>query len=79
MTTEVESCGAGSSFAYSPMVMESTLLTEFDLVCDTYKKVVRAEDESQLIPGYYSGVDPFVLIFFHSWLRPRQPFLWLPL
>ena len=51
MTTEVESCRAGSSFAYSPMVMESTLLTEFDLVCDTYKKVVRAEDESQLIPG----------------------------
>ena len=51
MTTEVESCGAGSSFAYSPMVMESTLLTEFDLVCDTYKKVARAEDESQLIPG----------------------------
>ena len=41
MTTEVESCGAGSSFAYSPMAMESTLLTEFDLVCDTYKKVVK--------------------------------------
>ena len=41
MTTEVESCGPGSSFTYSPMVMESTLLTEFDLVCDTYKKVVK--------------------------------------
>ena len=47
MTSEVESCGTGSSFAYSPMAMESTLLTEFDMVCDTSKKVVQSQDTSR--------------------------------
>ena len=39
MTTEVESCGPESSFAYGPMIMESTLFTEFDMVCDKSKEV----------------------------------------
>ena len=39
MTSEVESCGPESSFTYGPMIMESTLFTEFDMVCDKSKEV----------------------------------------
>ena len=40
MTSEVESCGAESSFAYGQFKMDSTLVTEFDMVCNKSREVV---------------------------------------
>ena len=40
MTSEVESCGPESSFAYGQFKMDSTLVTEFDMVCNKSREVV---------------------------------------
>ena len=46
MTSEVESCGPESTYAYAPFKMESTLITEFDMVCDKSREVVRFIESS---------------------------------
>ena len=40
MTSEVESCGPESSFAYGQFKMDSTLVTEFDMACNKSREVV---------------------------------------
>ena len=40
MTSEVESCGSESSFAYEQFKMDSTLVTEFGMVCNKSREVV---------------------------------------
>ena len=42
MTSEVESCGPESSYAYAQFKMDSTLVTEFDMVCNKSREVVRS-------------------------------------
>ena len=42
MTSEVEACGPESSYAYDQFKMDSTLVTEFDMVCDKSREVVRS-------------------------------------
>ena len=39
MTSEVESCGPESTYAYADFKMNSTLVTDFDMVCDQAKEV----------------------------------------
>ena len=39
MTSEVESCGPESTFTYADFKMDSTLVTDFDMVCDQAKEV----------------------------------------
>ena len=39
MTNEVESCGPESTYAYADFKMNSTLVTDFDMVCDQAKEV----------------------------------------
>ena len=46
MTSEVESCGPESTYAYAPFKMESTLITEFDMVCDKSREVIQSFMES---------------------------------
>ena len=46
MTSEVESCGPESSYAYDQFKMDSTLVTEFDMVCNKSREVVRFVIES---------------------------------
>ena len=46
MTSEVESCGPESTYAYAQFKMGSTLITEFDMVCDKSREVIQSFIES---------------------------------
>ena len=46
MTSEIESCGPESTYAYDQFKMQSTLVTEFDMVCDKSREVIRFIESS---------------------------------
>ena len=46
MTSEIESCGPESTYAYDQFKMQSTLVTEFDMVCDKSREVSRFIESS---------------------------------
>ena len=46
MTSEIESCGPESTYAYDQFKMQSTLVTEFDMVCDKSREVIQSFMES---------------------------------
>ena len=46
MTSDVESCGPESTYVYDQFHMETTLVTEFNMVCNKSREVVRFLVES---------------------------------
>ena len=46
MTSEVESCGPESTYTYAQFKMVSTIITEFDMVCDKSREVIQSFIES---------------------------------
>ena len=76
MTSEVESCGPESTFVYDKFDMESTLVTEFDMVCNKSREVVRFLVESSSYPWNNSDMGAHGPVLLHAGPRSRQPGLW---
>ena len=79
MTSEVESCGPESTFAYADFKMDSTLVTDFDMVCDQAKEVSDQVLYKLILEAAHSDLGPDVLLLLHAGPRPGQPRLRTPL
>ena len=79
MTREVESCGPESTFAYADFKMDSTLVTDFDMVCDQAKEVLDQVLYKLILEAAHSDLGPDVLLLLHAGPRPGQPRLRTPL
>ena len=78
MTSEVESCGPESTYAYAEFKMESTLITEFDMVCNSSREVIQSFIESSRYLEI-SGLGAHDWVLLHVGPRTWQPRLWSPL
>ena len=79
MTSEVESCGSESSFAYEQFKMDSTLVTEFDMVCNKSREVVLVFYLIKMRPWNISDLGAHDWFLLHAGPCTWQPGLWPPL